>query len=83
MDLLVIRKTDELREKKKTNPKFKFSTDPTQIRNSIFNDAFQGLLYEDKENNGKTQVSYRAKTKLNPKDIHKQEERDFEIPLSN
>jgi len=82
MDLLVIRKTDELREKKKTNPKFKFSTDPTQIRNSIFNDAFQGLLYEDKENNGKTQVSHRAKTKLNPKDIHKQEERDFEIPLS-
>lgn len=75
-------KIEELKKKKKDNPKFKFSSNTTQIKNSLFNDAFKGLLYEDKENDKKTQLNNRARAKLNPKDIHKKENVDFETPLS-
>lgn len=71
-------KIKELEKKKKDNPKFRFSRDQAQIRNSLFNDAFKGLIYDDKE----TTLSNRSKSKINNYDIHKIDDRDFEIPLS-
>lgn len=73
-------KINELVEKKRKDPKFKYSDDPKQIKNSLYNDAFKDMLYENKKEKINITLNDRTKATINQYDIHKN--RDFDIPLS-
>lgn len=73
---------DKIGEQKKNGEKmdapFKFSKDKDQISNSLFNDAFRNLLYENSQT-GNVELSRMSKSRFDPKYVST---KDFDIPIS-
>jgi hypothetical protein len=81
LDKLYHFKIKKLEEKKKTDERFRFSRDKSQITDSIYNDAIKDFIYDKGE---KVQLPNSRKTSFSDKDLFvKNNQSDFDLPISS
>lgn len=79
LDKLYHLKIKKLEEKKKTDEKFRFSRDQSQITDSIYNDAIKDFIYDKSK---KAELTHSRKTTFNDKDPFVKN-KDFDLPISS